>query len=301
MIIKITLLFLYILLGILFVIILSSRNIKYGIALLIIFIILYSWLTPINKEIEGFILPPQENQHVEVINNPQIKQKWTDDTINKFIRYQNTVNTHLYFDINILQQQASEEEAKHLLETGKWEWSPEVKELYIDSLSKNPYIRNLPEDSLNVAMGIYNQNAILQVLRMQTKEGIFLLSGIKHDSNPRAHTENTYGYNSGLVSKNDTIIKCDNKKLSLSKIEYIGDSGQLTGHHKYRKTYLDNNTLESEVPGFHFINGVCNPCVALNNSPDYSCPFKLDINPKLTQTIKNEEPSLVWKYLWGLK
>jgi len=41
--------------------------------------------------------------------------------------------------------------------------------------------------------------------------------------------------------------------------------------------------------------GKCNPCVALNDPPDYSCPFKLD--------IINVQPGIsdVWARLWGSK
>ena len=39
--------------------------------------------------------------------------------------------------------------------------------------------------------------------------------------------------------------------------------------------------------------GKCDPCVALNDTPDYSCPFKLD--------IRGVKPgvSSVWQHLWG--
>jgi len=284
---------------ILCVFLLSFKNIKYSIGLLILFIILYQF-SNVSKTKERFIQAPQE--HAEVINNKENIKRWSDETIKDLIVFENTVNSQIYTDLNIVQSQASEEEARYLLKNGKWPWSQEVKQLYMDSVSINPYIRNMPEDSLNTAMTIYNQTAILQVLRTQTKEGRFLLSGITFDSNPSAHTENTYGYKSGLVSKNDTVIKCENKKddFSLTKIEYIGDSKGITANHQFKKSKLDYKTLESEVPGFHFINGPCDPCIAFNSPADYSCPFKLEIDPNLISQ-KNDEPSSVWKYLWGIE
>lgn len=262
------------------VIMMSSQNITYGIGLLILFIILYQFSHVTIKK-ESFSKMYTDQPHAELINNPEFIKNWSDETINDFILFQNTINPQIYFDINILQRQASEEEVHHLLKNGKWPWNESVQQLYMDAVSKNPYIRNMPEDSLNNTMTIYNQNAILQVLNTQTNEGRFLLSGISYDSNPSEHTENTYGYNSGLVSKNDTIIKCgySNGKYELIKKEYIGDSHGITANHQFKKTKLDYNTLEETVPGFKFINNPCNPCVALNNPTDYSCPFKLSVNP----------------------
>ena len=57
---------------------------------------------------------------------------------------------------------------------------------------------------------------------------------------------------------------------------------------------VDINDLENLIPGFTFVNGPCNPCGALNEKPDYSCSFKLN--------VKNKAPfiSSVWQYLWNV-
>ena len=47
------------------------------------------------------------------------------------------------------------------------------------------------------------------------------------------------------------------------------------------------------MKGFSFVKGPCDPCVALNNPADYSCPFRLNI--KGDDSISNQ-----WKQLWGL-
>jgi len=258
----------------------ASQNKMYGIGLLLLFIMLYQFSHVRNVGIEKF----------------EKREGWSDETINDFVIFQNTINPQIKFDLDILQTQASEEDAKYLLKNGKWSWNSEVQKLYMDLVSINPYIRNTPEDSLNTAMTIYNQSAILQALRMQTKEGRFLLSGITYGT-PKS--EDTYGYDSGLVSKNDTVIKCynNNGKNELTKIEYVGDSGGLTANHIFKKTKLDYNKLEYSVPGFKFINSPCEPCVALNNPADYSCPFNLNTQPTTQQTTHNV--SAVWKYLWN--
>jgi len=266
----------------------ASQNKMYGIGLLLLFIMLYQF----------------SHLSIEKFEQPEKRERWSDETINDFVIFQNTINPQIKFDLDILQSQASEEDAKHLLKNGKWSWNSEVQKLYMDLVSINPYIRNTSEDSLNNAMTIYNQSAILQALRTQTKEGRFLLSGITYDT---VNTEeNTYGYDSGLVSKNDTVIKCynNNGKNELTKIEYVGDSKKLTANHLFKKTKLDYNKLETSVPGFKFINSPCEPCVALNNPADYSCPFNLNTQPTPKQTTQqitpNNNVSPVWKYLWKL-
>jgi hypothetical protein len=49
------------------------------------------------------------------------------------------------------------------------------------------------------------------------------------------------------------------------------------------------------VPGFKFLKDPCNPCLALNDPANYSCPFKLDIKDT------EEGVSPVWSYLWRTK
>jgi len=265
----------------------ASQNKMYGIGLLLLFIMLYQF----------------SHLSIEKFEQPEKRERWSDETINDFVIFQNTLNPQIKFDLDILQTQASEEDAKYLLKNGKWSWNSEVQKLYMDLVSINPYIRNTSEDSLNTAMTIYNQSAILQALRTQTKEGRFLLSGITYGT---PNSEDTYGYESGLVSKNDTVIKCynNNGKNELTKIEYVGDSKKLTANHLFKKTKLDYNKLETSVPGFKFINSPCEPCVALNNPADYSCAFNLNTQPTPKQTTQQTTPnnnvSFVWKYLWKL-
>ena len=50
--------------------------------------------------------------------------------------------------------------------------------------------------------------------------------------------------------------------------------------------------MENIIPGFTFVNGPCNPCGAINETPDYLCPFKLKVKNNPT-TI-----SSIWQNLW---
>jgi hypothetical protein len=93
---------------------------------------------------------------------------WSQATKINFINLQKTINPGMTFDTSIIQNQVSENEALCFLKNSKWNWSNKTQKKYVDAVSKNPYVRNLPQDSLNYAMKIYNEPAILHVLSMQS-------------------------------------------------------------------------------------------------------------------------------------
>jgi hypothetical protein len=198
--------------------------------------------------------------------------------------------------------QASQEELDYFLKNGHWPWSQKVKDLYMEAIRRNPYIRTLPSDALEYTMTVYNQAAILKVLSNETKEGQFLLNGIlikDPSGNQLEHLPTgfgAFGYKSGLIgNKNDEVIKCNtsNENATLERITYTGKGG-IYGEQTRKVTPVDYNNLEELVPGFSFVNGPCNPCGALNLQSDYSCPFKL--------SVKNKSPFIsdVWQYLWNI-
>ena len=220
---------------------------------------------------------------------------------NNFLKVEHTINPEVVFDIDELNKQVSQEELDYFLDHGMWPWSEEVIKLYTKAINRNKFIRTYSGDSINYVRTIYNQNAILRVLSMETKEGDFMLSGVEINDGSRNKLEDlpsgygNYGYNSGLIKHMYPVIKCkidDNGNASLEKTEYTGKGG-IFGEQTSKKKFIDYNNLESEIPGFKFLNGPCNPCKAVNSSPDYSCPYSLD--------IKRVEPGVsgVWKYLWG--
>ena len=173
--------------------------------------------------------------------------QWSDKTINDFLIFQNTINPGIVFDTSLIQDQSSEEDAIELLQTGKWRWSPEVEELYMDAVSQNPYIRTNPEDATNTAKTIYNENAILQILERQTPRGQFLLHGQKIQSDPSLIKDNTFGINSGLISKTDTVIRCavnpETNRRQLLKTKFIGNDGVFHAR-QYKTTFIDPDSEE---------------------------------------------------------
>ena len=176
--------------------------------------------------------------------------------------------------------------------------------LYIKTLYNNPYVRTDPQTALETMRTIYNENAILQLLSWQSKEGQFLRNGVsirggeinKYQALPNGWGD--YAFNSGQISKTDNVIKCgtnkNDDKLSLQQILYMGNGGILYEHVK-KIIPVDYNNLEKLIPGFKFLKNPCNPCEAMEDPANYNCPFQLDIS--------GSDPGVsdIWKYLWFKK
>jgi hypothetical protein len=266
------------------VILVGVQDYKYGLGLGLIFIILirFADLISVSKK-EAF----------------ELSEKSTND----FLLIQNTINPKIVFDIEEIKKQANQEEMDYFLENGMWPWSEEVIQLYREAVERNQLIRTYSGDSVNYARKIYNQAAILRILSLETKEGKFLISGVQVNDGVANKLEDLpsgfgdFGYESGLIKHMKPVIKCkidDNGNGSLEKTVYTGKDG-IYGAQTSIESEVDYNNLESEIPGFKFVNGPCDPCKSINGSPEYSCPFRLD--------VEKVEPGIssVWQYLWGLK
>jgi hypothetical protein len=274
------------------IVLVSMYNYKEGIILGILLIIFYRFihLTQTTNVKEGF--------------------QWSNEDLSNFLWLEETIHPDIIFDPKIIEKQVTKEELDYFIKNGHWPWTPEVEQLYRDASLKNPYIRTLPQNAVFQAKRIYNQNAILQILSFQTKEGQFLLNGVlvKDPSGNKAEDlpsgYGNFGYESGLIGPlNKDIIKCNIKNIdnaSLEKITYTGKGGLFIQQTK-KVTPLDYHDLEEIVPGFSFINGPCDPCT--NLTPNKSCPF--DLKVKNTSTVsslfqESTDVSPVWKYIWNI-
>ena len=227
---------------------------------------------------------------------------WSKDSTQKFLELQSTIHPNIRFDIETIQEQASQKELDYYLRNEKWPWSDKVKELYKTAVRANPYIRIDPEDGLNEARAIYNEKIITQILSWQTKEGLFLMNGVAVKDaagNKFADLPSGWGdypYSADIIKEKNDVVKCgvDSKAkggMSLQQIRYTGVDG-ITGVETSIVAPVNLDTISKLIPGFRFIKEKCNPCVALNKEPDYSCPFKLDIIGSPTGV------SSIWQYLW---
>ena len=229
---------------------------------------------------------------------------WSKNTINQFNDYQDTVNlNNNQFNMSVLQEQASEDEAKELLKTGYWPWSDDTKKQYIEGIWQNPIIKFQPEAALDYAMKLYNETAAKRLLSWNTKEGKFLLYGgtnngadniigIATDGAPNGLG---YGITNAGKTSNNNIIKCSgdpDKDPILQKTTVTGYN-LFNGFKVVTTVDIAPENIPNEMPGFSFVNSPCNPCSALNNTPDYNCPFKLNVNG-------DNETSDVWKGLWSM-
>jgi hypothetical protein len=191
--------------------------------------------------------------------------QWSPDLIKRFNIYQQSVNQNInQYDLTQLQRQATPEEAEELLKTGFWPWPNDLKQLYIEKVSDNPIIKIEPQYALNYAMKLYNKNAVTELLAWNTKEGHFLLYG--------AHN-------------NNNTIKCSPDSI-MQKNVYTGINNL-----NYKTNVVQPEDISKEIPGFSFVKGTCNPCLALN--ADFSCPFKLNIEG-------DDSISEPWNKLWNL-
>ena len=258
------------------VILVGSYNVKYGIFLGIMCVILFRF-SQLSKE--GFT--------------------WSKESTREFLYIQDTNNPNIIFDVDVIQKnQASQEELNYFLQNGKWPWSKTTQALYIEAIDKNPYVQVSPYASLEETRKIYNEAAIKMILSQQTKEGQFLISGVKV---PGSGSEEVlpsgfgdFAYNSGLQDdKTKDIIRCNMDNASLERIHYTGKEG-IYGSQTSITTPVEYSDLEATIPGFSFVNGPCNPCGAIREKPDYSCAFNLKTKDQGTSI------SSIWKNLWGL-
>jgi len=92
---------------------------------------------------------------------------WNDTSAQSFLVTQHSMNPHIVFDLGVLQSQASQEEVDYFNENNKWPWSSSTTQLYETAIKKNPYIRTYSGDAVNYAQSIYNETAILTILKNQ--------------------------------------------------------------------------------------------------------------------------------------
>jgi len=238
---------------------------------------------------------PTDGIGPEIYVNNRVKNKWSESVIKEFIRIQATQNQDVIFDMDMIQLQATQKEAEELINTGMWPWSQRTRDIYVDAISRSTMSKKGPLNSMNNDRTIYNENAILQMIALNDKEGQFLIEGGRVPGTSRAFADpysgrGTYGINSGLISNDNDLIQCNKGKLE--RLHSLGNDG-ITGAHVNQVSEVDYKQLPSLVKGFKFIKEPCDPCVALNSPADYTCPFSIK---------KKGHPliSFAWEKLWGL-
>jgi hypothetical protein len=244
-------------------------NYNYKFLLLLLLVVSIIMFNSYSKRVDGF-----QNSN----------SQWSPDLINRFIKYQQTVNeNNTQFDLDILQKQATPEEAEEMLRTGYWPWPDDLKQEYTEHVMSSTIIKIDPEYAVNYAMKIYNEDTVREMLAWNTKEGHFLLYG------------GDLGVTDGLPNNVRNTIKCstDINGNSVMQKKIYTNMNYGNGYIGEKVTSVEPADIPNEMAGFSFVNGPCDPCVALNIPGDFSCPFKLNVKG-------DDDISNVWKKLWNL-
>jgi hypothetical protein len=219
---------------------------------------------------------------------------FTVESTREFLDLQSTINPNVNFDMGEIGRQATQEELDYYLKHRMWPWSDKLKEVYKTAIISNPYVRLEPGLAVDRARVMYNESIMWQILSWQTKEGQFLLNGVivkDPSSNEFPSGFGDFPYSSELVKERHDVVKCHNNNV-LMRTRNVGIDQN--GAYITKQYPVDLGTLDKLIPGFSFSKGgQCNPCVALDDPPNYSCPFNLD--------IMNVQPgvSSVWQHLWS--
>ena len=89
------------------------------------------------------------------------------------------------------------------------------------------------------------------------------------------------------------IYKCSDDSNPILQKTTMNGYNLFNGFKNTTTVDIPLEDIPSEVSGFSFVNGPCNPCSPLNEVPDYSCAFKLNVKG-------DDEISDVWKTLWSI-
>ena len=200
---------------------------------------------------------------------------WSNDLIERFLAYQYFHNPKYIFDIDIIQKQASSEEAEEYLKSGNWDWSSEVENLYTNYIYQLPFVSISSNTSLEDAKKIYNETAITDLMAWNSKEGQFILNGA------------VIGQSPGLPKNINNQIKCIKGKM----MKIINkDVDIYPGYMIQEKKFLPSEDIPKTLAGFQFIDEICNPCI---QGGKQNCKFKLNIGD-------GGEISSIWEYIWGI-
>lgn len=268
-------------------------NIKWAIGLASIIIILNQ---SFRKEKEGFFDNKTDFSNLNFNLNPISTNTapydgpysgtgpWSADLIQRFTHFEETSNPLLKFDIDVIQSQANPSEVKYLLKNGYWPWSSDIQKMYQDAAAQSFTVRGNLGSSMNESQKIYSQTAMLELLSWNTKEGTFLLLGA------------TISNSKNMPNNVNNVVRCSSKGAdghsSMEKVIYTGYDS-INGSLQSTVTPVKNEEIPLLVNGFKFVGSDCNPCMALDDPANYSCPFSLN-------TGSGPSISPVWQKLWGL-
>ena len=230
---------------------------------------------------------------------------WDPALVDDFLTQQSIYHPNVVFTMSEVQKQASPEEAETYLRTGQWPWDDVLQDIFRTTVQEDPLVRQNEDHALAETRSLYNESIAQEVLSWKAPEGQFLLTGVLVNS-PDTDTNKRdgwgdYAQRAGLSRAEQDVVRCgtlpgDTDDAPLQPIRlHPGGRNVLTHAPAWQVSAVDPASLPSVVPGFSFLQGTCNPCVALGSPSDTSCPFTLRGGDAGGDAV-----SPIWMYRWGL-
>ena len=142
---------------------------------------------------------------------------WGDHVVKQFLNLQSTLNPAYIFDVNIMQKYISKSEVIEFLANGKWNWSDETKQKYLEYIHHDPRSKEWVDASfdMRILQTAYPESAIKNLLGGQgcggvkrTQIGAFIPDeddGILYEGNEKDGSGiRTFGVNSGLLTNGNS-------------------------------------------------------------------------------------------------
>jgi len=139
---------------------------------------------------------------------------WGDHVVKQFLELQSTINPEYIFNVNMIQKYISKYEVEDFLANdGKWVWSDETKQMYLDYINHDPRSKDWVDPSFDMKLlqTVYSESAIKKLLGdegcggvKRNKIGVFIADedhGVLYEGREKDGSGiRTFGVNSGLLS-----------------------------------------------------------------------------------------------------
>lgn len=140
---------------------------------------------------------------------------WGDNIVKQFWALQSTINPQYIFDVNKMQKYISKDEVTNFLANGKWYWSDETKNKYLEYIDHDPRSKEWIDSifDMKLLQTVYPENDIQKLLGgegcgavKRNKIGVFIAdsddnAGVLYEGRENDGSGiRTFGVNSGLLS-----------------------------------------------------------------------------------------------------
>jgi hypothetical protein len=139
---------------------------------------------------------------------------WGDHLVKQFLGLQSTINPEYIFNVNKIQKYISKDEVEEFLANdGKWVWSDETKQMYLNYINRDPRLKDWVNARFNMQklQTVYPESAIQKLLGgegcggvKRNKIDVFIANednGVLYEGREKDGSGiRTFGENSGLLS-----------------------------------------------------------------------------------------------------